>query len=101
MIYDEYCRGQEVAQSDGAPLIEEFTNNIYRDRPGLRAFFSQNRFRNALSNIAANNSNTVPWSGNYQVDRWEFVRHQARQENREPSYSNPDLLQDMRGISRY
>jgi len=49
MIYDEYCRGSEVTQSDGAPNIEEFTNNIYRDRPGLRDYFSQPRMRVALS----------------------------------------------------
>jgi hypothetical protein len=94
MIYDEYCRGSEVTQSDGATNIEEFTNNIYRDRPGLRDYFSQPRMRVAVSDKFF--AGTIPWSGNYEVDRWEFVRHLARMENREPVFSNPDLLINMR-----
>ena len=96
MVYDEYVRGIEIGQSDNATLIEEFTSNIYRDRPGLRGFFSQPRMREALTNVYG--ESTIPWSKNYEVDRWEFVRHRARLENREPVYSNPDLLIDMRAI---
>ena len=41
MMYDEFPRGQSVGQSEGATLIEEFTNNIHRDRSGYRGFFCQ------------------------------------------------------------
>ena len=48
MTYDEYIQGAETAQGDYASIIEEFTNNAYRDRPGSRAYFSQPRLRDAL-----------------------------------------------------
>ena len=94
MVYDEYIRGAETANGDYASIIEEFTNNAYRDRPGSRAYFLQPRMREALHERFS--ARTIPWSGNYELDRWEFVRHQARMENREPVFSNPDLLQNMR-----
>ena len=75
MVYDEHYRGSETTQSDGATHIEEFTNNIYRDRPGLRGYFSQPRMSVAISNRFF--AGTIPLSGNFEVGRWEFVRHLA------------------------
>ena len=79
--------GEEV--SEGSVLVEEFTHNIFRDRPGKRNHYAQERMRNSLISP----DGTTPWSGTFEIDRWEFIRHRAQVTRIPPDYGNPDLLQ--------
>ena len=74
-------------------LVEEYTHNIYRDRPGKRSHYSQERMRSSLTSSP---DGTIPWSGTFEIDRWEFIRHRVRVAGQLPDYGNPDLLQRAR-----
>ena len=80
--------GEEV--SEAGVLVEEYTHNIYRDRPGKRDHYSQERMRSSLTSLP---EGTTPWSGIFEIDRWEFIRHRARVLGVPPDYGNASLLE--------
>ena len=86
---------EEISEevSEAGVRAEEFTHNIYRDRPGKRSHYSQEWMRSSLTSSP---DGTTPWSGTFEIDRWEFIRHRARVSGQPPDYGNADLLQRAR-----
>lgn len=66
-------------------LVDEFTNNIPRDLPQAREYYQ------GLQPLLEAGTGQFAWAGNWNVERWEFIRQSARSHNLFPHY--PDLLQ--------
>ena len=92
MRLGEECLGPSEISSEGAVLIKEFTNNIYRDRPGKRNI----SLRIGCNILGTSSGKHQAFLRDIQNRSVEIVQHQARLSGINPDYASPNLMQEAR-----
>jgi len=92
MRLEEEGLGPSEILSEGAVLIKEFTNNIYRDRPGKRKI----SLRIGCNILGTSSGKHQAFLRDIQNRSVEIVQHQARLSGINPDYANLNKLHEAR-----